>query len=149
MEMTRRTALADASDVELTIPLETVCFIIMKAREYYAKDVVTEPDPGSNPSDDRGAAVLEDHKNDATEQELRSIIDNLSIDEQIDLVALMWLARNDEAAREWKTVRREAAEAHNEHTEDYFLGTPLAPDYLADALSMLDYSCVDYEAERL
>ena len=32
----------------------------MKAREFDAKDEVTEPDPGSNPSDDKGAAVLEE-----------------------------------------------------------------------------------------
>jgi hypothetical protein len=40
----------------LTISPEKVCFIIIKAREFDAKDEVTEPDPGSNPSDDRDAA---------------------------------------------------------------------------------------------
>ncbi|KXF75566.1 hypothetical protein ATN84_19855 [Paramesorhizobium deserti] len=135
--------------MELTIPLQTVCFIIMKAREYYAKDVVTEPDPGSNPSDDRGTAVLEDHENDAVEQELRSLIANLSVDEQIDLVALMWLGRDDHATEDWEDVRSDAAREHNEHTADYLFGTPLLADYLADGLSILDYSCSDYEANRL
>jgi hypothetical protein len=37
----------------LTISPEKVCFTIMKAREFDAKDEVTEPDPGSNPSDDK------------------------------------------------------------------------------------------------
>ena len=37
----------------LTILPEKVCFIIVKAREFDAKDEVTEPDPGSNPSDDK------------------------------------------------------------------------------------------------
>ena len=33
----------------LTISPEKVCFIIVKAREFDAKDEMTEPDPGSNP----------------------------------------------------------------------------------------------------
>ena len=37
----------------LTISPEKVCFIIMKAREFDAKDEVTEPEPGSNPTDER------------------------------------------------------------------------------------------------
>ena len=50
----------DEQAAPLTISPETVCFIIVKAREFDAKDVVTEPDPASNPAADRDAAVLED-----------------------------------------------------------------------------------------
>ncbi len=71
----------------LVISLEKVCFIIIKAKEYDAKDEITEPDPGSNPSDDKDAAVLEDHEDDPVVEELTSLIDSLSEDEQIDLVA--------------------------------------------------------------
>jgi hypothetical protein len=47
-----------AEDIEtLTISPEKVCFVIIKAREFDAKDEVTEPDPGSNPSDDGNAAI--------------------------------------------------------------------------------------------
>lgn len=49
-------------ETELEVPLETVCFIIIKAREFDAKDPVTEPSPASNPSDDHSAAILEDHE---------------------------------------------------------------------------------------
>ncbi len=82
-------------DRELTISSEKVCFIVVKAHEFDAKDAVTEPDPGSNPSDDGDAAVLEDHADDPVLQELTSFIDALSEDEQIDLVALTWLGRDD------------------------------------------------------
>ena len=75
----------------LTISPEKVCFIIIKAKEFDAKDEVTEPDPGSNPSDDKEAAVLEDHEDDPVLEELTSLINSLSEDEQIDLVALAWL----------------------------------------------------------
>ena len=44
---------AGADEASLTISPEKVCFLIVKAREFDAKDEITEPDPGSNPSDDR------------------------------------------------------------------------------------------------
>jgi len=74
---------ADEDVATLTISPEKVCFIIMKAREFDAKDEVSEPDPGSNPSDDKDAAVLEDHSDDPVVEELTSLINSLSEDEQI------------------------------------------------------------------
>jgi len=80
---------------DLSISAEKLCFIIAKAREFDAKDEVTEPDPGSNPSDDRDMAVLGDHEDDPVVEELTSLINSLSEDEQVDLVALAWLGRDD------------------------------------------------------
>lgn len=136
-------------EFSLTISPEKVCFIIFKAREYDAKDPVTESDPGSNPSDDRQTAVLEEHEDDPVEEELTSLIDALSEDEQIDLVALAWLGREDYAASDWPSVREEAASSHNDRTAEYVLGTPLIGDYLEEGLSLLGYSCQDYEMGRL
>ena len=85
----------------LSISPEKVCFIIIKAREFDAKDAVTDPDPGSNPTDDREAAVLEDHEDDPVVEELTGFIGALTEDEQIDLVALAWLGRDDFAASDW------------------------------------------------
>src|SRR5215831_6794253 len=90
-----RSEMADI-EPELSISSEKVCFIITMAREFDTKDVVTVPDEGSNPSDDRMIEVLEDRPNeDAVLQELHSIIGDMSEDEQIDLVALAWLGRGD------------------------------------------------------
>ena len=75
----------------LTISPEKVCFVIVKAREFDVKDAVTEEDPGSNPTDDKETAVLEDHEDDPVVEELSGFIDALTEDEQIDLVALAWL----------------------------------------------------------
>ena len=112
---------------ELAIPLETVCFIIMKARQLDVKEASTEPDPGSNPTDDNDAAVLQDHADDPAEEELTSLISDLSSDEQIDLVTA----------------------AHNEHTAGYLMGEPLLADHLTAGLDMIDLSCADYEDEHL
>ena len=140
---------ADEDAATLTISPEKVCFIIMKAREFDAKDEVSEPDPGSNPSDDRDAAVLEDHSDDPAVEELTSLINSLSDDEQIDLVALTWLGRDDYGASDWPTVRKEAARAHTERTADYLLGTPLLGDFLEEGLSLLGRSCEEFEIGRL
>src|SRR6516225_11279943 len=91
----------DEEESPLTISTEKVCFIIMKAKEFDAKGEVTDPDPGSNPSDDKDAAVLEDHSDDPVVEELTSLINSLSEDEQIDLVVLMWLGRDDYSSSDW------------------------------------------------
>jgi hypothetical protein len=140
---------AEPDEISLTISPEKVCFIIIKAKEYDAKDEVTEPDPGSNPSDDKDIAVLEEHEDDPVVEELTSFINSLSEDEQIDLVTLAWLGRDDYSASDWSTVREEAERAHNERTAEYLLGMPLVGDFLEEGLSMLGYSCEDYEIERL
>jgi len=140
---------ATEDTLTLTISPEKVCFIIFKAKEFDAKDEVTEPDPGSNPSDDKDAAVLEDHEDDPVVEEITSLIDSLSEDEQIDLVALAWLGRDDYSADDWSTVREEAAGAHNERTASYLMGMPLLGDFLEEGLSMLGYSCEEFEIERL
>ena len=140
---------AGEGESPLTISPEKVCFIIMKAREFDAKDEVTEPEPGSNPTDDMNVGVLEQHQDDPVVEELTSLIDSLSEDEQIDLVALAWLGRDDYSASDWTTVRKEAAYAHNKRTANYLLGMPLVGDYLEEGLSMLGYSCGEFEIGRL
>jgi hypothetical protein len=140
---------SDGSDGPLTISPEKVCFVIIKAREFDAKDAVTDPDPGSNPSDDKDAAVLEDHGDDPVVEELTSFINSLSEDEQIDLVTLAWLGRDDYSAGDWAEVRAEASRAHNKRTANYLLGMPLLGDFLEEGLSMLGYSCEEYEINRL
>ena len=133
----------------LTVSPEKVCFIVVKAREFDAKDQTTEPDPGSNPTDDGGIAVLEEHADDPVAEELKSFIDALSEDEQVDLVALTWLGRDGAGPTDWPETRREAARAHNERTASYLLGMPLLADFLDEGLSMLGHSCEEFEIGRL
>lgn len=82
-------------------------------------------------------------------EELVSFINALSVDEQIDLVALAWLGRDDYAASDWPAVRAEAASEHNERTAEYLIGIPLLGDFLEEGLSMLGYSCEEFEINRL
>jgi hypothetical protein len=133
----------------LTISPEKVFFVIVKAREFDAKDPVTDPNDGSNPTDDGEAAVLEDHRDDPTVQEIIAFINAMSVDEQIDLVALAWLGRDDNTAADWTSVREEAAAAHNKRTATYLLGMPQLGDFLEEGLSLLGYSIEEFEEGRL
>jgi hypothetical protein len=142
--------MSDVTTPELNISSEKICYIIAKAREFDVKDIPTIPDEGSNPSDDRMVEVLEDRPGeDSVLQELRSIIADMSVDEQIDLVAMAWLGRGDAGVDGWRDLRSEAARAHNRRTAAYLLAMPLLPSYLENALDELGISCEDFDRQNL
>jgi hypothetical protein len=126
---------------DLSISPEKVCFIIVKARDFDAKDVLTDPDDSSNATDDAMLSVLEDHKDDPVVQEISAAIFAMSEDEQVDLVTLAWLGRGDGTLDDWDELRAEAARAHNKRTASYLLGMPLLPNHLEEGLSQFGISC--------
>jgi Protein of unknown function (DUF3775) len=130
---------------ELAISAEKVAAIIAKARQFDVKDVVTDPDSGSNASDDAMLSVLEDHRDDPVRTELTAIIRGLNDDEQIDLVALAWLGRGDGELDDWDDIRAEATRAHNKRTAEYLLGMPLLGDLLEEALTQFGHSVEEFE----
>ena len=137
------------ADPTLTVSSESVCFIIVKAREFDAQDVVTDPDSGSNATDDNQASVLEAHSDDLTQKELVAFINALSDEEQAELVALLWLGRGDGTMEDWDDLRDEAQRQHNNRTAAYLLGEPLLSDHLEEGLSQFGLSCEDFEIDRL
>jgi len=62
---------------ELAISASKIAAILARARQFDVKDVVTEPDPGSNASDDGMLSVLEDHTDDPVRSELIAMIRGL------------------------------------------------------------------------
>jgi Protein of unknown function (DUF3775) len=128
---------------KLAVSSEKLCFIIEKAREFDVKDVVTDPDDASNPTDDANLAVLEDHKDDPVVKELSAVINPVSVDEQIDLVTLTWIGRGDGGIEDWGDLRAEATRAHNRRTAAYPLSIPLLADYLDEAISLFGISCAE------
>jgi hypothetical protein len=141
--------ISDQTLPSLSVSTDKVCFIALKARQFDAKDIVTDPDDGSNPTDDAMVAVLEDHANDPVLRELAAAIHALSTDEQIDLVTLAWLGRGDGTIAEWSTLRAEAARVHNQRTARYLLGMPLLSDYLEEGLALFGRSCAEFEQNHL
>jgi hypothetical protein len=130
---------------DIAISAEKVAAILTIARRFDVKDVVTDPDPGSNASDDAMSAVLEDHSDDPAMLELIAMIRALNEDEQVDLVALTWLGRGDGDLDDWEDLRAEADRAHNRRTAEYLSGIPLLSDYLEEALAQLGHSSEEFE----
>lgn len=128
---------------ELSISTEQVEFLILKAREFDAKEGVSDPDEGSNATDDGMIDVLEDNADDPVVREIAGFINALSIDEQIDLVTLLRLGRGDGTANDWDYLRAEVAGSMNRRVASYLLGQPMLGDLLAEGLNELGLSFGD------
>ena len=128
-----------------TFDLDTVCAIVVKAREFQAKAAVVEPGPGSNPTDDRMIEVLEDHGDDPVQHELHRLID----DQKSELVRSMWLGRDDFDKSEWRSMRQETARLDPRRTSGYLIETPLLADYFEEGMAAFGLSWEDFERNRL
>jgi hypothetical protein len=131
----------------LNLPVETAFSILMKARIFDAKVDETDPDSGSDAADDGAVDVLEDRASDPTLQELASVIRALNDDQQLDLIALIWVGRGDFSLSDWDVAREAARDIGRARTVRYVTGIPLVSDYLDEALSQLGYSLEDYMQE--
>jgi hypothetical protein len=129
---------------DLSISTEKICFVIFKAREFDAKDVVTEPDPGSNPTDDGMLSVLEDHADDPVVIELAQFIHAMSEDEKADLVTMLWIGRGDGGLDDWDELRAEAIRLHSKRTALYLIRQPMLGELVEEALVMFGRSCDEY-----
>lgn len=134
----------------LSIPLETLAFIITKAREYDAEvPPAGDEEDGSNAADDGEREILEDGPDNPTGQELEGAIRSLNEPQRIELLALMWLGRGDYDAKQWREALHEAAQDDDAKKTRHLLETPLLGDFLEEGLSQLGYSIEDYEIGRL
>ena len=124
----------------LNINPDIVCSIISRAREFHAKEEVVIPNAGDDDAD-WAMQVLADHADDPSFQELKTNIDDLEPDQQVTLVALMWLGRGDYTTEDWQEAVLFARERWNHRTAEYLIGTPLVADYLEEALSQFNLSC--------
>jgi hypothetical protein len=132
----------------LDIPTDRLGFIILKAREYDVKEGDSDPDEGSNPTDDGNMDVLTDNGDDPVREELLGAIRELNDDERVQLVALAWLGRGTYDLSEWRTALETARSEHKKRTAEYLLGLPLLGDYLEDGLSMFGDGIVDNSDTR-
>ena len=118
----------------LTIPLSTLGWIIVKAREFDGKDVDTSDASGDS---ENPMGVLEDRSDDPTFDELTSWINDLNDFQKAELVAVFWLGRDDGEAADFADLLAEAQGQQGKSTSRYLLGSPLLGDYLEEGLERL------------
>jgi Protein of unknown function (DUF3775) len=133
----------------LSISSEKVCYLIVKAREFDVQDVATDEESGSNASDDGMVDVLEEGGNNAVQQEVRTFIAELGVEEKADLIGLMRLGRGDGSMAEWQALRAEGLREHSGRVAAYLMGEPMLSDYLEEGLSQFGFSCAEFEIGRL
>jgi hypothetical protein len=133
--------------MDLLTPLDTLCRIILRAKEMEAQ--VPASDPDEDPEDvddydddgDQALSVLEDELNDGVEDEMRAILEDLADDQLAETLALAWVGRGTYDASEWDDAFAEAQENDPESAIDELMDMPLLASYLDAGLAAFDYSC--------
>ncbi len=126
----------------MDIAIDKVTETVLRLRAIEVKEGATDPDSGSNPTDDGATDVLVAGTDDATEQEVRSMIAGLNEDERADLLALLYVGRGDMEPEEWKEAVRFAREREQagEGAASELLGSPDAGDLLEEGLERMGVS---------
>ena len=136
--------------MELLTPLDTLCRIIIRARENEAQVPALDPDEDASDVDDldddgdQALSVLEDELNDGVEEELRAILDDLADDQLAETLALAWVGRGTYDSSEWDDAFQEATDSVEEDSEsviDELMEMPLLASHLEAGLAAFDYSC--------
>lgn len=128
--------------MELTVSLDTVCRLIVRARELEAQVPGTENDDEEDPADtDDPLAILVDEANEAVEDEVRALIEDLPEDEAAELLALAMVGRGTFDASEWDEALEAAGEDGAEAIIDQLLDMAMLAGYLDAGLAAFDLNC--------
>ena len=130
---------------KLDINPETVRYIANMAREFQDQEQIMIGDESLADINEWSGEGLVEHHDDPIYSEMKTAINDLEPDQQVQLVALMWLGRGSFTVSEWQAALKEAGDNWNSKTADYLIGTPLLSDYLEEALSQLEYNLEDSE----
>ena len=125
-------------------PLETLCRIILRAREYEAQvpGDFDDDEEADNVDGENGEtlSVLEDSLNTSVEEELRSIIEDLADDQQAEVLAFCWVGQGTYEAADWDEALEEAADPDTDRLED-MLGMPILASVLEAGMAAFDLNC--------
>jgi len=112
--------------------------LIVKVRSFMGKEATELPDEGSNPTDDEmPSSALQDEGDDLSREEVVEEIRGLEPRQQAELVALMWLGRDEGAPEEFEGLVRLALERREVPTEDYLLDHPLVAEHWLEGMERL------------
>jgi hypothetical protein len=135
--------------MELLTPLETICRLILRAKELEAQVPADDPDEDPDDVDDFAEdgegggtlSVLEDELDSSVEEEVRAVLDDLAEDQLAEVVALAWVGRGTYDASEWDEAYAEAGDLNSDERMDELLDMPLLGGHLEAGLAAFDYSC--------
>jgi hypothetical protein len=133
--------------MEPLTPLDTLCRIILRAREYEAQ-TPTDYDGGEaaenvDDADEGTLSVLDDTINDSVEEELRAILDDLAEDQLAEVLAFCWVGQGTYEPADWDEAIDEALAASDDGDGpiDELLDMPMLASVLEAGLSAFEISC--------
>jgi len=129
--------------MEPLTPLETLCRIILRAKEYEAQ-VPTDYDGGEAPENDADEgedtlSVLDDSINTSVEKELTNILDDLADDQQAEVLAFAWIGDGTYDVADWDEAIEAAAEEN--HVVEELMDMPMLASVLEAGLAAFDINC--------
>ncbi len=133
--------------MELLTPLDTLCRLILRAKELEAQVPAMDPDGDPGDVDDydndggEALSVLEDELNTSVEEEVQAALDDLAEDQPAELVALAWVGRGTYDASEWDEAFAEANDLSSAERMDEVTEMPMFAGLLEAGLAAFDYSC--------
>ena len=134
--------------MELLTPLETLCRLILRARELEAQVPASDPDDDPDNVDDidddgedQALSVLEDELNTGVEEEIQATLDDLADDQLAETLALAWVGRGTYDTTEWDDAFAEASDLNVDERIDELMDMPLLASHLEAGLAAFDYSC--------
>lgn len=127
--------------MELTVSLESLCRIIVRARELEAQVPAEDVDEEEPADHDDEFAVLEDEVNESVEEEISAALDDLGEDEIAEVLALAWVGRGTYDPSEWEEALEAANDRNAEKPADQLLDMPMLAAYLEAGLAAFDLSC--------
>ncbi|HVV67460.1 MAG TPA: DUF3775 domain-containing protein [Gammaproteobacteria bacterium] len=129
-------------EIELSINPDIVCQLITKAHEFHAQEGVVIPEDSSEAAiENDPLQVLAAHGSDLTSIEILDTINNLEPDQQVSLLAIMYLGRGDYSLEEWDAALSEARNNWSPNLAKHLLSNPNIADFLSEGLTLLGYSC--------
>jgi|JI8StandDraft_2_1071088.scaffolds.fasta_scaffold14548_3 hypothetical protein len=125
--------------MDLAVSLDTLCRIILRAREYEALLPEPEPDDRSGPEDGVHHESPDEDESNPAEAELRAIVADLAEDEQAELIALVLVGGGQYDAGEWADALDAAAE--EDDAVGWLMAQPTLSSDLEDGLAAFGLSC--------
>lgn len=124
-------------------PIETLCRIILRAREYEAQ-VPTDYDGGEAPENVDGEngealSVLDDSINSSVEEELTAVFDDLADDQIAEVLAFCWVGQGTYEASDWDEALEEAGEEDKPVAE--LMDMPMLASVLESGMAAFEISC--------
>jgi Protein of unknown function (DUF3775) len=127
---------------ELRINPDKVCAFLEAARELAGRVPATTGDHTTT-GDDSPLTFMEQRDDDPTRAQMVEFVAGLNVEEQTELLALVYLGRGDFSLAEWDDARREAGDRIAAGDPEFMIGDRALPAYLAEALDAFGKTCPD------